>query len=372
MNEINVIHVYRCSICRHVARVWIPFCSICGEINAMREIKPKDLLKMGEHLPVDEDEENEDGNQEKEDEDYSDEDKLLIPLGEVDSSEPPRFSSGDPGLDHVLGSGLVRGSVVALYGPPGIGKSTLLTKVGTRVANRNMVLYAAGEERASRVSRRVKRLKLLRESPSAKDNFIIVQNANETDILCALIVEQRPILAIVDSFASLESERATGRPGGQSQVAYAAKMLVDAARATGTSIIAIGHETKDGRMAGPSVARHEVDTLLAFEHVDIKKDGTPGKRSDIPTGWIRLRADGKNRDGDASAIWVYRMTEHGLISTTEEKDDAKNRGPANRESDREDIECKAPARSSRKSSTGRLERKVRPKESRSSSEVRAR
>lgn len=371
-------NVFRCNICRNITRIWLCTCSSCGEINTLEKRKYSDLLILGESIfhglkRSDESESSQNSDKEEDneyDEDEDDEDdNVTIPLGNIDDTEPPRFSSGDAGLDHVLGSGLVRGSVVALYGPPGIGKSTLLTKVATRVANHQIVLYAAGEESAARVSRRVKRLKLLRESPNAKKNLIIVQNANETDVLCALIIEQRPVLAIVDSFASIESDRTTGRPGGPSQVAYASKMLVQAAREAGTSIIAIGHETKEGRMAGPSVARHEVDTLLAFEHVEIKKDGKPGKRSDIQTGWIRLRADGKNRDGDTQANAIYKMTEHGLVSAEEAYDqefgsseDSESSGEMDKRSSSKSIRVKAGSRG--------MERKIRSKKIGSSSKIR--
>jgi DNA repair protein RadA/Sms len=244
---------------------------------------------------------------------------LLVAIGDVDATEPDRFPSGDAGLDFVLGGGLVPGSIVAIFGPPGVGKSSLLTKVAASVADHTQVIYAAGEESAKRVARRVRRLKLFKKYPNAHDNLTVMENANDTDVLCGLIIEESPLLTIVDSFGSLESERAspTARPGGPSQVAYAAKMLADVARTTGRSIIAIGHETKDGSMAGPSIARHEVDTLLAMEHVEIDEDGNPGKKADKQTGWVRLRADGKNRDGDTSATAIYRMTEKGLVGVDE-------------------------------------------------------
>src|SRR5262245_12535078 len=50
-----------------------------------------------------------------------------VPLGT--SADEERIPTGVPGLDRVLGGGLVPGSVVLLAGPPGIGKSTLVLQM---------------------------------------------------------------------------------------------------------------------------------------------------------------------------------------------------------------------------------------------------
>jgi predicted ATP-dependent serine protease len=150
-------------------------------------------------------------------------------------------------------------------------------------------------------------------------------------------------------------------------------MLVEVSRASGSSIIAIGHETKDGSMAGPSVARHEVDTLLVFRHIEMKKDGTPGKNSDIQTGWIRLQADGKNRDGDTAATWIYRMTERGLIGAEEIGDAEEEGSPKNRGSDRKVAGSpKGTKGKDRQDQKGRMERAVRSEARRRTSEIQTR
>lgn len=150
-------------------------------------------------------------------------------------------------------------------------------------------------------------------------------------------------------------------------------MLVDVSRASGSSIIAIGHETKDGTMAGPSVARHEVDTLLVFEHIEMKANGTPGKKADAQTGWIRLRADGKNRDGDTAATWIYRMTEHGLIGAEELGDVEEEGSSKNRRSDRKVAgSAKGSKSKDREDQKGRLERAVRSESRRRTPEVQTR
>jgi len=374
------------------------YCPGCGELAAFDEVDRDaavaagelNLEEMVERIQAEaEDDGSEDGEggdgdgngEDGEGGDHENAPPLLVPIGEVDSSEPPRFSSGDIGLDHVLGSGLVPGSIVAIYGPPGVGKSSCMTRVAATVAEHVNVIYAAGEESASRVARRVRRLKLFKKFPGARQNMTVMENANDTDVLCGLIIQESPLLTIIDSFASLESERATGRPGGPSQVAYAAKLLADVARTTGRSIVAIGHETKDGRMAGPSIARHEVDTLLAMEHVEMLKDGTAGKKSETQTGWVRLRADGKNRDGDTNATAIYKMTDQGLIGLEELKEmtdegegeegpHEAGRGAKNRKHARKSNGHEPSKGSRRKASAVRVERSIRPKASRGEHPVR--
>ena len=50
-------------------------------------------------------------------------------LGEIQADGSPRFATGIPELDRVLGGGLVPGSVVLLAGEPGAGKSTLALQI---------------------------------------------------------------------------------------------------------------------------------------------------------------------------------------------------------------------------------------------------
>ena len=396
-----IVPAYKCCVCRHIALVWMVQCPICAEVNSWDEIDRDAAIRSGElslegrETPPAEGDEEDDPFGEDEDANSENRKPLLVAIGDVDATEPDRFPSGDDGLDFVLGGGLVPGSIVAIFGPPGVGKSSILTKVAASVANNVSVIYAAGEESGKRVARRVRRLKLFKKYPNARHNLTVMENAHDTDVLCGLIIDESPLLTIVDSFGSLESERAssTGRPGGPAQVAYAAKMLADVARTTGRSIIAIGHETKDGSMAGPSIARHEVDTLLAMEHVEIDEDGNPGKKADKQTGWVRLRADGKNRDGDTSATAIYRMTDMGLVGVddlseyqdekelAEKEQDQKERerrrnetasGAGTRQRARKVDGDSGPRGAPKKAQASRVERKVSPKQGQDLRAVRAR
>jgi DNA repair protein RadA/Sms len=71
------------------------------------------------------------------------------------------------------------------------------------------------------------------------------------------------------------------------------------AKSTGTTIIIVGHVTKEGAIAGPRVLEHMVDTVLYFE----------GERH---MSYRLLRAV-KNRFGSTNEIGIFEMRDSGLI-----------------------------------------------------------
>ena len=67
------------------------------------------------------------------------------------------------------------------------------------------------------------------------------------------------------------------------------------AKRTNTSIIMIGHVTKDGDLAGPKTLEHLVDTVLYLE----------GNRYEE----YRLLRTMKNRFGPTDEVGVFKMTD---------------------------------------------------------------
>jgi DNA repair protein RadA/Sms len=53
------------------------------------------------------------------------------PIAELDPDVARARPTGVAELDRVLGGGLVPGSVVLLAGEPGVGKSTLMSRIGS-------------------------------------------------------------------------------------------------------------------------------------------------------------------------------------------------------------------------------------------------
>ena len=116
--------------------------------------------------------------------------------------------------------------------------------------------------------------------------------------IMATIEAERPAVCVVDSIQTVYSDALTSAPGSVAQVRECAAQLTRMAKATGITIILVGHVTKDGALAGPRVMEHIVDTVLYFE-------------GDTHSSFRLVRAI-KNRFGAVNEIGVFAMTEKGL------------------------------------------------------------
>jgi DNA repair protein RadA/Sms len=208
--------------------------------------------------------------------------------------EAPRLPTGIAELDRVLGGGLVPGSAVLVGGDPGIGKSTLLLQAAARLAATGApVVYLSGEEASAQVRLRAARLGL-NDAPVA-----LGTETNLANIIATLAGAAPPALIVIDSVQTLWSEGVEAAPGTISQLRGCASALIGHVKTSGSTLVLVGHVTKDGQIAGPKVIEHMVDTVLSFE-------GLSGHQFRI------LRAV-KNRFGPTDEIGVFEMREHGLI-----------------------------------------------------------
>jgi DNA repair protein RadA/Sms len=207
-------------------------------------------------------------------------------LSEVQARETPRIATGLSEFDRVLGGGLVAGGVVLIGGDPGIGKSTLLLQALATLAAGRSTLYVSGEESADQIALRANRLGL--------DNADI---PILTEIL-ATLQQAQPQVAVIDSIQTVYTEALQSAPGSVSQVRECAQELTRHAKQTGTTVIFVGHVTKEGTLAGPRVLEHIVDTVLYFE-------------GDTGSSFRLIRAF-KNRFGAVNELGVFAMTDKGL------------------------------------------------------------
>jgi DNA repair protein RadA/Sms len=203
-----------------------------------------------------------------------------------------RLLTGASDLDIVLGGGILPGSVILLAGQPGIGKSTLLLQVTAYIAKTTSVLYVSGEESASQVKLRAGRLGA---ESSERLDFAASTSAND---IAATIRGGQYDLVIVDSIQTLALDDITSAPGTVSQITNSSNVLIRAAKETGTSVILVGHVTKEGSIAGPKVLEHLVDVVLQFE----------GDRY----GGFKIVRAAKNRFGSTNEAAIFEMYEEGL------------------------------------------------------------
>ncbi|GAB7126614.1 DNA repair protein RadA [Silvimonas sp. JCM 19000] len=263
--------MYTCTSCGGTSPKWQGQCPHCADWNTLVEAvaEPKATTRF-QSLAAD---------------------GAVRQLADVETEEIPRTPTGMDELDRVLGGGLVPGGVVLIGGDPGIGKSTLLLQALTAMAARSRVLYVSGEESAQQIALRAKRLQL-GDAPIG-----LLPEINLEKILGTLSTE-KPQVAVIDSIQTLYSEALTSAPGSVAQVRECAAQLTRFAKRNGTTILLVGHVTKEGALAGPRVLEHIVDAVLYFE-------------GDTHSSFRLIRAI-KNRFGAVNELGVFAMTDRGL------------------------------------------------------------
>ncbi|MBQ3413294.1 DNA repair protein RadA [Candidatus Saccharibacteria bacterium] len=208
------------------------------------------------------------------------------------SDAKARLSTGFSDLDVVLGGGILMGSVSLLAGQPGMGKSTILMQICATVSRAgHEVLYISGEESAGQVKLRAVRL----GADSDKLSFAASTSSND---IAKTIEEGGFDLVIVDSIQTLAMDEISSAPGTVSQVTNSGNLIIQAAKATDTAVIIVGHVTKEGTLAGPKVLEHLVDVVLNFE-------------GDRYGGFKTIRAV-KNRFGSTNEVAIFEMAQEGL------------------------------------------------------------
>jgi len=266
---------YTCTECGGVSNKWAGQCPACGQWNTLVET----LVETAG------------GNR------YSNQPQGLaqtapvLSLADIEAIDVPRFGTGIEEFDRVLGGGLVPGGVVLIGGDPGIGKSTLLLQALGNISKLKQVLYVSGEESGSQIALRAKRLAV-----DAKD--LKLQAEIQLEKILSTLTEHKPDVAVIDSIQTIYSDALTSAPGSVAQVRECAAQLTRFAKTSDTTIIMVGHVTKEGALAGPRVLEHIVDTVLYFE-------------GDTHSSFRLVRAF-KNRFGAVNELGVFAMTEKGL------------------------------------------------------------
>ena len=267
---------YVCQQCGYDTVQWLGKCPGCGAWNTMvEEIIPEEPKGLGGvRLGLS------DAEQPK-------------PIGEVVTEDLPRFSTGSPELDRVLGGGVIPGSMVLIVGDPGVGKSSLTLAACANVARAGRrVLYVTGEESTRQIRMRADRLNAIAEK-------LFVVSETNLDTIKTHIENTKPELVVIDSIQTMLRPEVASAPGSVSQVRECAAEILRVAKTEGIAAFVIGHVTKEGNLAGPRVLEHIVDTVLYFE----------GERN---AEYRVLRAV-KNRFGSTNELGLFEMRDCGLV-----------------------------------------------------------
>ncbi len=213
-------------------------------------------------------------------------------LDEIDSIDGKRIHTNIKEFDHILGGGLVAGSLILLGGEPGIGKSTILLQVCSSLESQGKkILYVSGEESLSQIKMRANRLKVKAE------NFYILTETAIEDIEQE-VLKLKPDLLIIDSIQTLYKKAILSAPGSVSQVRECTAHILYMSKSNSITTIIVGHVTKEGGLAGPKLLEHMVDTVLYFE----------GEEHQI----YRILRATKNRFGSINELGIFEMGENGL------------------------------------------------------------
>jgi len=264
--------VFVCSNCGEEYLRWQGSCSNCGQWNTLKEFKISNIRYQKEGTqPLSE----------------------AIEIDKIKTSNFNRIATKIGEFDRVLGgydrnTGIIPGSVILLGGEPGIGKSTLLLEVASHLDN---VLYVSGEESLEQIKIRFDRLML-------KNKSIKLLSDIDLDSVIAAINKENPNLIIIDSIQSIYSKDFPSTPGSLVQVRECALRLQQIAKTTRSSVILVGHVTKEGSVAGPKTLEHLVDVVLYLE----------GERFYNH----RILRSTKNRFGTVDEIGIFEMSEKGL------------------------------------------------------------
>lgn len=286
--------IFRCQSCDHKTYQWMGKCPECGEWDTLIAEKPTDTSAPGAR--------------------FSRARTAPVPMSEIECDQEPRILTGIGEFDRVLGGGIVAGTLVLIGGDPGIGKSTLMLQVLSRVADSGKkALYVSGEESIRQLKMRGKRLAYSGTSQSLEPSSnplpssgqsssipssLLVAAETDLDAILAMADAEKPDVMVIDSIQTVYNPESASTPGSVTQIREASIRLMNMAKQSGIPLFLVGHVTKVGSIAGPRIMEHMVDTVLYFE----------GDRSHV----FRILRAVKNRFGSTNEIGVFEMKEKGL------------------------------------------------------------
>lgn len=270
--------MYICSECGYQSVKWMGKCPNCGGWETFQQKETKSLSNQprskAKAVP-----------------------RLLKDVGGLTEQ---RYQTHFSELDRILGGGLVSGQVVLIGGEPGVGKSTLLLEVASKLSKEGKTMYVSAEESPQQIGVRARRLKKV-----SVDRLYISDEEKVENIYKTIENEQFKFI-VIDSIQVMTSSFAGGIKGSVLSIRSCADYLTEIAKTLGVVIFIVGHVTKSGTIAGPKLLEHVVDSVLYFE-------------GEILSNYRILRSI-KNRFGPTGDIAVFDMTSTGLSEVKKTND----------------------------------------------------
>lgn len=262
--------VYACTECGAQFPKWQGRCTECGRWNTLVEevYRGRDVKQRSRTA------------------------KPPVKVGKITEAPVTRISGEMTEFDRVVGGGMVPGGIVLLGGHPGIGKSTLVLQLLGNISRAGRsVCYFSGEESEQQIGMRAARLHL-------NSDDLYISNENQVEDILSILNDMRPAVAVVDSIQTAFTDQVDSLPGNVSQVRECAAMLQQFGKEQDCTMILIGHITKEGRIAGPKMLEHLVDTVLYLEGDSHH--------------YYRILRCVKNRFGATNEVGIFEMTESGM------------------------------------------------------------
>ena len=125
--------VFYCTECGNETPKWAGKCPACGAWNTVVERPPEAAPKKSRGL----------GRAASAMPAAVGGSRRARPVTDLETAAEIRFPTGMGELDRVLGGGAVKGSLVLVGGAPGIGKSTLMLQICSKLCEFSKVLYVS-------------------------------------------------------------------------------------------------------------------------------------------------------------------------------------------------------------------------------------
>ncbi len=283
--------LYTCVECAYQTIKWLGCCPECKTFNSI-ELMPATPIKNQAAA-------------------------ALTDLTQITTKPINRMLTGIKEWDRVAGGGIVPGAFMILTGDPGIGKSTLLLHIAHRLARDQSVFYFSSEESLEQVKMRAERVHCMESSAQETNdqeqpeqqpkgqrpkgqraNGLLFSDQPDLDALIAACVKNKPDVVIIDSIQNCYTTESQMTPGSIGQLKEVTFKLMRMAKEHTIAIIASGHITKEGVIAGPKTLEHMVDAVFYLQGED---------------RWqTRILRSVKNRFGTICEIGFFQMGESGL------------------------------------------------------------